>query len=95
VIYNTTDPAAVTRLVAPGCCCVFFYYLRFQLFYTWPQITAAMDTLPPQANLAQVYHVLTGSTTDPFPTFISLLNSKYGVNAALGELFSPLYLFPI
>jgi hypothetical protein len=95
VIYNTSSPAAVTRLVAPGCCCVFFYYLRFQLLYTWPQITAALDTLPPQANLRQVYFVLSGDAADPFPAFLALLNSVYAPSVSLGELFSPLRLFPI
>ena len=28
VIYNTIDPTALTRLVGPGCCCVFFFYLQ-------------------------------------------------------------------
>jgi hypothetical protein len=95
VIYNTTAPTAVTRLVGPGCCCVFFFYLRFQLLYSWPQITAALNTLPPQANLRQVYLALTGNPIDPFPAFLALLNSVYAPSVPLGEAFNPLRLFPI
>jgi hypothetical protein len=94
VLFNTTGTDD-TRLVGAGCCTVFFFYLRYQLLYTWPQITAAMNTLPAHASMQQIYQVLSSDSKDPFPTFLSLLNSKYPPSLTIDTQFSPVYLFPI
>lgn len=81
--FVNNNPAGETSAQFPaiGCAAIFFMYLRHQLNFTFAQIITAMGQLAAYATMRQLYNKLTNTTDDPFPTFLSLLNSHYPQNA--------------
>jgi glucose/arabinose dehydrogenase len=74
-----TNPAGEggNQVPAIGCATLFFGYLTSQLGYSFTEICTAMGTLPAYATLRQIHNKLTGTTTDPYPAFIGLINGAY------------------
>jgi hypothetical protein len=64
-----------TNLRANGCSVLFLNWLHSKLGYEWRDIVAAAAP-----TLAKTYHLLTGSTDDPFPRFKADLDRFFPPN---------------
>lgn len=100
---NVLYGASVQGLGGPGCNELFYFYMRRQLNYSWPQITAATAGLPTPnpngtgpstPNIRNLYANLTGDAADPFPAFSTLINNKFPIGTAVGQGFDPSTVFP-
>ncbi len=69
-----------TNPLANGCSVLFLNWLRFQLDFTWQQITAAAAP-----TLAETYRKLTGKN-DGFNQFSSLIDSHFPSGAPSGQV---------
>jgi hypothetical protein len=75
------------QFAAIGCAAIFFTYLVHQLGFTYTQICSALLTMPQFSTLAALYHKLANDATDPFPTFVGLLNSHFPQGTNVAETF--------
>jgi hypothetical protein len=75
---NSTE-ATDQNFVSIGCGTLFINYLRNQLGFSLNQIIAAGS-----ATFSQTYKNLTRDTSDPFPVFAGLLQSRYPLGHSSG-----------